>query len=82
MSESDWNGDRRSDGIEIAMIPGAFGTLRIVPVAGEPHDYCPCCGALFRTRTAAKMVADRIYPLARMPEPPIGIAEKNGRLLP
>lgn len=64
MSESDWEGFRRRDGLSIAQ--GALSWVILPPkaeAARGPLAYCPCCNLPLDSARAAKLVADKWLPI-------------------
>ena len=68
-----WRGDERIDGMRVCRaidvfdtVPDEYSTTWIV----APPDHravirsCPCCVGIIRTRRAAQLLADRLYPAA------------------
>jgi hypothetical protein len=62
-TEAVWVGNHRSDGVSVrAMMNDCFEIIR----PGSPSvDRCHCCGAIMLTASAAKLVADRLYPVSQ-----------------
>lgn len=59
---SQWKGDVREDGLYIGLTDHGF---TIVPRHGTLPDisYCPCCGGQITSVTAAKALADILFPI-------------------
>jgi len=59
---------RRKDGLSVLIHPG--GQWIIKPTGGRPMiNWCPCCGATFKSAAEAMAVADKIYPQTEMAMP-------------
>jgi hypothetical protein len=63
-----WIANRREDGVEIVERNdgSVLDTCMIVTPWGASLTECPCCNLPFRSKRAARLVADMIYPIQRV----------------
>lgn len=59
-----WHGNRREDGLSV--VEGVDNHWIIMSSeGGVPIDICPCCDKPFLSASAARRVADLVYPVDR-----------------
>lgn len=56
---SEWDGLERADGLRVAQ---ELSGWVILPRDAASMRFCPCCAKSLTTASAARLVADRIFP--------------------